>query len=117
MRLMAMGLLVLAVVARGAAAQAPATAPTPPAAGQAPAPTPPAADQQPAAPEAPGVAATSSEASGGRISGTVKAGAVPLPGVGVTATNSLTGKKYATTTDVNGAFAMTGPRNGDRKST
>jgi hypothetical protein len=52
------------------------------------------------------------EASGGKISGTVKAGAVPLPGVGVTATNSLTGKKYATTTDVNGAFAMTVPRNG-----
>ena len=53
-----------------------------------------------------------SEASGGTISGTVKAGAVPLPGVAVTASNTLTGKKYATTTDVNGAFAMTVPRNG-----
>jgi hypothetical protein len=52
------------------------------------------------------------EASGGTITGTVKAGAVPLPGVGITATNTLTGKKYATTTDVNGAFAMTIPRNG-----
>jgi hypothetical protein len=52
------------------------------------------------------------EASGGTISGTVKAGAVPLPGVGVTATNTLTGKKYATTTDVNGSFAMAIPRNG-----
>src|SRR6201996_8741636 len=50
---------------------------------------------------------TTSEASGGTISGTVKAGAVPLPGVAVTASNTLTGKKYATTTDVNGAFAMT----------
>ncbi len=46
------------------------------------------------------------------VRGTVKAGVVPLPGVGVTATNTLTGKKYATTTDVNGAFAMAIPRNG-----
>src|SRR5271170_1529736 len=53
-----------------------------------------------------------SEASGGTISGTVKAGAVPLPGVTVTATNTLTGKEYATTTDVNGSFAMAIPRNG-----
>jgi hypothetical protein len=53
-----------------------------------------------------------SETSGGTISGTVKAGAVLLPGVAVTASNTLTGKKYATTTDVNGAFAMTVPRNG-----
>ncbi len=52
------------------------------------------------------------EASGGTIKGTVKAGTVPLPGVGVTATNTLTGKKYATTTDVNGSFAMAVPRNG-----
>jgi hypothetical protein len=52
------------------------------------------------------------EASGGTITGTVKAGAIPLPGVGVTATNTLTRKKYATTTDGNGAFAMTIPRNG-----
>jgi trimeric autotransporter adhesin len=74
------------------------------------------AEQQPVvvAPASPaaGQVAAPSEASGGRISGMVKAGAVPLPGVGVTATNSLTGKKYATTTDVNGAFAMTVPRNG-----
>jgi trimeric autotransporter adhesin len=52
------------------------------------------------------------DASGGTITGTVKAGTVPLPGVTVTASNTLTGKKYATTTDVNGAFAMTIPRNG-----
>ncbi len=55
---------------------------------------------------------TTPAASGGTITGTVKAGAVPLPGVAVTATNTLTGKKYATTTDVNGAFAMAVPRNG-----
>ncbi len=51
-------------------------------------------------------------ATGGTIKGTVKTGAVPLPGVGITATNTLTGKKYATTTDVTGAFAMAIPRNG-----
>ncbi len=57
-------------------------------------------------------ATATAAASGGTITGTAKAGAVPLPGVGVTATNTLTGKKYATTTDVNGSFAMTIPRNG-----
>src|SRR5258708_17330742 len=56
--------------------------------------------------------APAAEASGGTITGTVKAGAVSLPGVGVTATNTLTGKKYTTTTDVNGSFAMAIPRNG-----
>ena len=59
-----------------------------------------------------GPAAVVTAAAGGTIKGTVKAGAVPLPGVGVTATNTLTGKKYATTTDVTGAFAMAIPRNG-----
>src|ERR1700749_4219569 len=62
--------------------------------------------------EARAPSAPAAEASGGTISGTVKAGAVPLPGVGVTATNTLTGKKYATTTDQSGAFAMAIPRNG-----
>ena len=57
-------------------------------------------------------AAVSVAATGGTITGAVKAGAVPLPGVAVTATNTLTGKKYATTTDVAGAFAMTIPRDG-----
>ena len=60
--------------------------------------------------QAPAAAVTA--AAGGTIKGTVKAGAVPLPGVSVTATNTLTGKKYATTTDVTGAFAMAIPRNG-----
>ena len=61
---------------------------------------------------APVVTAQSAAATGGTIKGTVKAGTVPLPGVSVTATNTLTGKKYATTTDVTGAFAMAIPRNG-----
>jgi hypothetical protein len=56
--------------------------------------------------------AQSAAASGGTISGTVKAGTVPLPGVAVTASNTLTGKKYATTTDITGSFAMVIPGNG-----
>ena len=57
-------------------------------------------------------------AQGGTIHGTVaagtagKPGGIPLPGVAVTATNTLTGKKYATATDVDGAYAMTIPKNG-----
>ena len=51
-------------------------------------------------------------ATGGTIKGSVKAGAVPLPGVSVTATNTLTGKKFTTTTDVTGAYEMTIPQNG-----
>ncbi|WP_348268278.1 TonB-dependent receptor [Edaphobacter paludis] len=65
----------------------------------------PAADPAPAA-------ITVQAASGGTIKGTVKAGVVPLPGVAVTAANTLTGKKYATTTDIAGSFEMVIPRNG-----
>jgi uncharacterized membrane protein YgcG len=67
------------------------------------------AQSQPAPAAAPTVAAA---AQGGTIRGTVKASGVPLPGVAVTATNSLTGKKYTTTTDIDGIFEMTVPRNG-----
>jgi Carboxypeptidase regulatory-like domain/TonB dependent receptor-like, beta-barrel len=49
---------------------------------------------------------------GGTIHGVVKSGTTPLPGASVTATNTLTGKKYSTTTDVTGAYAMAIPRNG-----
>jgi hypothetical protein len=71
-----------------------------------PAPVPAVAPAQPAATQ------------GGNIHGTVvagtagKPGGIPLPGVAITATNSLTGKKYTTTTDVSGAYAMAIPRNG-----
>jgi len=57
-------------------------------------------------------------AQGGTIEGRVVAGAagkgggVPLPGVAITAMNSLTGKKFATTTDIDGKYAMAIPRNG-----
>src|ERR1039458_741474 len=75
----------------------------------------------PAAPSAPATAAPAAtaaapaapvEAQGGTIRGTVKASGVPLPGVAVTATTTLTGKKYATTTDIDGIYEMEVPRNG-----
>jgi hypothetical protein len=62
--------------------------------------------------------AVSASAQGGTIAGSViagtpgKPGGVPLPGVAVTATNTLTGRKYATATDIDGAYAMKIPRNG-----
>jgi len=42
----------------------------------------------------------------------VKSGATPLPGVTVTASNTLTGKRYSTTTDIVGAWSMNIPQNG-----
>ena len=49
---------------------------------------------------------------GGLLHGVIKSGNIPLPGVTVTATNTLTGKKFATTTDITGAWSMTIPQNG-----
>jgi hypothetical protein len=93
----------------GAAAQTVMTpAPSPSSATQpqtAPAQTQPDAAAAPVTPVAP-------VAQGGTISGTVKSATTPLPGVAVTATNTLTGKKYATTTDITGAFSMSIPKNG-----
>ncbi len=73
--------------------------------------SPAASDAAPAQAAAP-VPAAGVEAQGGTIRGAVKAGTIPLPGVSVTATNTLTGKKYATATDVDGSFAMVIPKNG-----
>jgi hypothetical protein len=42
------------------------------------------------------------------ISGIVKAGKTPLPGVTVTASNTLTGKKFFVATSANGTYAFTG---------
>jgi hypothetical protein len=42
----------------------------------------------------------------GTITGSVVSGSNPLPGVTVTATNTLTGKKYITSTDVDGSFKI-----------
>ncbi len=67
--------------------------------------------QQAAAQEA--VVVTGGTIKGTVVAGTVgKAGGVPLPGVAVTATNTLTGKKYTTTTDIDGVYAMAIPKNG-----
>jgi hypothetical protein len=49
---------------------------------------------------------------GGRLHGVVKSGNIPLPGVTVTAQNTLTGKKYSTTTDITGSWSMTLTQNG-----
>jgi hypothetical protein len=80
-----------------------------------------AATPPPATPTATPVQATAA-ASGATIGTTIKGtvvagtagkpGGVPLPGVAVTATNTLTGKKYTTTTDIDGAYAMAIPKNG-----
>src|ERR1700761_6385857 len=75
------------------------------------------ASEQPA-PQVSTSQASASQQQGGTIRGTIiagtvgKPGGVPLPGVAVTATNTLTGKKYAAATGVDGAYAMTIPRNG-----
>src|SRR5579859_3543232 len=49
---------------------------------------------------------------GGKMHGVVKSGNVPLPGVAVTAQNTLTGKRFTTTSDIAGAWSMTIPQNG-----
>lgn len=59
-----------------------------------------------------GGTANSPATGGGRLHGFVKSGTVPLPGVTITAQNTLTGKRYSTTSDVTGAWALTIPQNG-----
>jgi hypothetical protein len=49
---------------------------------------------------------------GGKLHGIVKSGNIPLPGVTVTAQNTLTGKRYSTTTDITGAWVLNIPQNG-----
>src|SRR6516164_199330 len=55
---------------------------------------------------------SASAIAGGRLHGFVKSGAVPLPGVTITAQNTLTGKRYSTTSDATGAWALAIPQNG-----
>ena len=75
-----------------------------------------AAGAQVGAPPAAPAAASSPQApatvTGGKLHGVVKSGTIPLPGVTVTAQNTLTGKRYQTTTDINGAWALAIPQNG-----
>jgi hypothetical protein len=49
---------------------------------------------------------------GGKLHGVVKSGNIPLPGVTVTSQNTLTGKRYSTTTDINGVWSLAIPQNG-----
>ncbi len=49
---------------------------------------------------------------GGRLHGVVRSGNIPLPGVTVTAQNTLTGKRYTTTTDITGSWSLNIPQNG-----
>lgn len=46
------------------------------------------------------------------VRGIVKAGNTPLPGATVTASNTLTGKKTSTTTNIDGSYSMTPPSRG-----
>jgi hypothetical protein len=64
------------------------------------------------APPQPAAVPVASVQTGGTIHGTIKDGAIPLPGVSVTASNSLTGKRYSTTTDITGRYTLVIPQNG-----
>jgi len=49
---------------------------------------------------------------GGKLHGVVKSGNIPLPGVTVTAQNTLTGKRFQTTTGITGAWSLSLAQNG-----
>ncbi len=49
---------------------------------------------------------------GGTVSGVIKSGPTLLPGVTVTAKNTLTGKQYVTATDIHGGFTLRIAENG-----
>ena len=66
----------------------------------------------PSASAAPATPAAAAPQAGGVIHGSVKSGTIPLPGVSITATNTLTGRKYTTATDARGDYSMTIPSNG-----
>ena len=104
-----------APAAQPPATQTPSSPPPAQAAPQAVPPAPQSAPQSaPSPPPAPGTPAASVTATtaGGTIHGSILAGSTPLPGVAITATNTLTGRRYTTSTDVTGAFSMRIPANG-----
>jgi hypothetical protein len=70
------------------------------------------AAQLPASSTAPPAPSSAQTVSGGRLHGVVKSGTIPLPGVTVTAQNTLTGKRYSTTTDITGSWQMKIPQDG-----
>jgi hypothetical protein len=65
-----------------------------------------------AQPQAPAAEPLTKVVAGGTLHGQVKSGNIPLPGVTVTAQNTLTGKRFSTTTDITGSWALTIPQNG-----
>src|SRR6516164_3367533 len=80
-----------------------AAAPVPsPQSGTVPSPAP-----QPATPPAPTQAPVTFE-----ITGSARSGKTPLPGVAITAANTLTGKKYLAATNSEGKFSLTGMARG-----
>ncbi|MGA2808956.1 MAG: carboxypeptidase regulatory-like domain-containing protein [Terracidiphilus sp.] len=62
--------------------------------------------------QTPATEAQATPVTGGKLHGQVKSGNIPLPGVTVTAQNTLTGKRFSTTTDITGAWSLTIPQNG-----
>jgi hypothetical protein len=104
------GVLMLAALYVGTATRAQVAAPP-----AAPSPIPSVAQPSPAVKQdAPTTALSSSTISSstpssgpdGEISGQVRSGNIALPGVIVSAANALTGKKYSTSTDVDGTFKI-----------
>ena len=67
--------------------------------------------QNPAGQTAPAPSSNPSVA-GGKLHGAVKSGNIPLPGVTVTAQNTLTGKRFSTTTDITGTWTLNIAQNG-----
>jgi Carboxypeptidase regulatory-like domain len=62
--------------------------------------------------QAPAAAQPSASSQGGVIHGMVKSGDMPLPGVTVSAANTLTGQKAVTSTDVTGSYILQVRTNG-----
>lgn len=60
----------------------------------------------------PQVAQATTAPQGGTITGLVKAGNMPIPGASITATNTLTGQKVTTWSDVTGNYTLQVPSNG-----
>src|SRR6202453_1046274 len=111
MRLAAIGLFAVGVVVAsffaGWAQQSARPRATPPAHRQTPAGSPAPASNAPVAEPAPSQTVT-----GGRLHGVATSGKIPLPGVTVTAQNTLTGKRYSTTSDISGSWSLNIPQNG-----
>ncbi len=90
----------MASFAAGAHAQAPAE----------PSPQPAGGSRQ--ASPAQGSSVQTAPAHGGTVHGSITSGATPLPGVSITATNTLTGTKYATATGMDGSYRLHIPEDG-----